>query len=240
MVQHSRNFARTTDFIPQPEASRLDVSSQDIAGISERADRVARYGILVQVITYYEVFLTGILTDLINSRWPRTSQVTIKIRPSDLPLNDLSDYLKASVVSAEVNSVIAEGYSKRHARVNRLLNSYGFPEPVQNADRKSFVTASCEIRNCIVHNGGKVDQRAKDALEALFPNVALESQFELDEINLWKLLGAVRDDARAIDFALRKQMSDRRVARISKRKRAAARRKAVNLAQKQARNTPQV
>lgn len=235
MLQQSEKFARTTDFLPQPEASRLDISCGEIGVISTQADRVARYGILVQVITYYEVYLTGVLSDVVGTRWPGNRQVTVKFRPSDLPNGELNSYLKAASVASEVASVIDESYSRRLARISNLLTSCGFPEPQQSADRKMLVTAACEIRNCVVHNGGKVDHRTKDALESIFPALAIGAQFELDEACLWKLLAAVRDDARAIDFAIRKQASEKRVSRSAKRRRALARRKAENLAQMHAR-----
>ncbi|WP_254574283.1 hypothetical protein [Stenotrophomonas acidaminiphila] len=235
LLQQSENFTRATDFIPQPEASHLDISCSEIEAISTQADRVARYGILVQVITYYEVYLTGVLSDVVSTRWPGNRQVTIKFRPSDLPNGELSSYLKAASVASEVTSVIDESYSKRLARISNLLTSCGFPEPQQTADRKMLVAAACEIRNCVVHNGGKVDQRTSDALQSIFPTVAIGAQFELDEARLWKLLAAVRDDARAIDFAIRKQASDKRVSRSAKKKRASARRKAENFVQMRAR-----
>lgn len=228
---------RTTDFVPQPEASHLDIASQDLDATCLQADRVARYGVLAQVITYYEVFLTGILSEVVSSRWPGTRQVTIKIRPSDLPRGDLNNYIKSASVAAEVSSVIDDAYSKRLSRVSNLLTSCGFPEPEQNADRKALVTAACEIRNCIVHSGGKVDQRTSDALQSLFSGLTIGEQFELDEGNLWKLLGAVRDDARAIDSAIRKKASDKQVARAEKKRRAAARRNAENLEQIQRRQS---
>lgn len=237
MLKESENFDRTTDFIPEAEAFRLDISCDEIGVIGAQADRVARYGILVQVITYYEVYLASVLSDVVSTRWPGNRQVTIKLRPSDLPSGDLNAYLKAAAVAAEVGSVIDDAYSKRLARVANLLTSCGYPEPEQNADRKALVTAACEIRNCVVHSGGKVDQRAHEALHSLFPNACVGSQFELSETSLWMLLGAVRDDARAIDFAIRKQASDKRIARSAKRMRANARRKAENLAQMRARRS---
>lgn len=233
MLERSRQFSRTTEFVPQPEASHLDIACGDLTSTSQMADRVARYGILVQVITYYEVYLSDILSEIVSLRWPGTRQVMIKLRPSDLPSGDINEYIKSAAISAEVGSVIDETYSKRLSRITNLLTSCGFPEPDQNPVRKEQVTAACEVRNCIVHCGGKADERAKEALQSMFPGLSIGAQLELDETSLWKLLGAVRDDARAIDFAIRKKSSDRRIARIARRKRYYARRKAKNIAEMQ-------
>jgi hypothetical protein len=231
MMMESVNHAKTTDFVPQPEASRLDLRCSELPLIRLQADRVARYGILVQVITYYEVYLASMLADVVSSRWPANRQATIKLRPSELPAGDLREYIKRKTIEAEVGSVIDESYSKRLSRVANILKNCGFMEPVPNPARQALVTSACEVRNCIVHNGGKVDQKTYEEIKLLFPNVALGDQLELEESDLWKLVGAVRDDARAIDYAIRKQASDRRVRKAAKRRRAAARRKAENLRQ---------
>lgn len=237
LLQQASQHDRLIDFVPQPEASHLDISSAELATASPRTELIARYGILAQVITYYEVYLSGVLSDIVRKRWPSTRQVSIKVRPSELPANDLAGFLKETVVSAEVNSVIEEGYAKRWSRIVNLLTSCGYPEPTQTDARKGLVTAACELRNCIVHSGSKVDQRALDALLNYFPRVTLGSQLDLDEDSLWNLLGAVRDDARAIDFAVREQASDRRSAVAARRKRKKTLRRERNLRLKQLHTT---
>lgn len=232
LLQQAQGFAKLTDFVPQPEASRLDLLCSDLAGVQQQADRVARYGILVQVITYYEGYLSSILTDLVASRWPANRQATIKFRPSELPAGNLEEYIKQKAIKAEIDGIIGDTYRKRVSRVANLLENCGFPKPAADASRDELVTAACEIRNCIVHSGGKVDQRAYDELVDTYSSITVGTQFELPEKDLWTLVGAVRDDARAIDFAMRKQASDRRVRKAAKRKRASARRKAENLRQK--------
>lgn len=231
--QQAPNHQRLTDFVPQLEAARLNISSAELMTSLPHTELVARYGVLVQIITYYEVYLAGVLSDVVRMRWPSTRQVSIKIRPSELPNADLENFLQNKLVAAEVNSVIEEGYSKRWSRVTNLLVSCGYPEPTQTDERKNLVTASCELRNCIVHSGAKADQRALDSLLSYFPALTLGAQVELDEASLWKLLGAVRDDARAIDFAVRKQASDRHVVKVNRRRRKKLRKKEANLRKKE-------
>lgn len=233
MLQQAPGFLRVTDFVPRLEAAHLDISTQELAMLVPRTELIARYGFLVQVITYYEVFLGSILSDVVVSRWPGNRQVTLKLRPSELPPSNLDVYIKSAAVAAEVGSVIDEGYNKRSSRITNLLTSSGFPPPSQTAGRSDLVAAACEVRNCIVHAGGKIDQRAFDALKPQFPTVQIGAEFDLSESDLWRLIGAVRDDARAIDYAIRKQASDRRIAKWARRKRYAMRKKAAKLAQAQ-------
>lgn len=230
MIQQSVSHARVTDFVPQPEAGHLDVSTPELSALLPQTELVARYGILVQVITYYEVYLHGVLSRLLRDRWPGNRQVTLKIRPSDLPSSNVGEYIKSAAIASEVASVIDEGYSKRNSRIKNLLVSSGFPEPAQDPVRNDLVVAACEVRNCIVHSGGRVDQRAHDALGSFFPRLAVGDPLDLDELLLWRLVGAVRDDARAVDYAIRKPASDKAQRRHAKRKRYAANRKAKNLA----------
>lgn len=71
LMQQSTSYARTSDFVPEPEALRLNIACHELAEKGQQADRVARYGLLVQVITYFEEYLSRVLCDVCSNHWPR-------------------------------------------------------------------------------------------------------------------------------------------------------------------------
>jgi len=218
-AKESVSHDRLSDFIPSPEAGHLNITAQAFRDLISSTALTARYGILVQVITLFEVYLSGMMFDVIKSKWPYRGKITIKIRPSDLPPADVENYLKSLIINSEVDSIIGDTYNKRTKRINNLLTDCGYPKPDESASRELLVIQACEFRNCIVHTGGKTDDRAVEALSSLIPSLSIGDQIPLDEALLWQLTSAVRDNARAVDYALRKQNSDKRILRRAKRKR---------------------
>jgi hypothetical protein len=229
MLQHAPSYSRAGDFLPAIESRHLNVSSTELVSISERAQLTARYSILVQVITYYEVYIADFLFDLVKACWPGKSQVAIKIRPSDLPNADLESYIQKVIITGQIKSIVDESYDKREARIRKLLIENGYEESLHSQSRSNLVTAACEIRNCIAHAGGKVDQRALEALIDLIPGLKLGDQLILEETLMWQLLGAVRDAARALDYTVRKPVSQRFERRVAKSKRYYSARKSKNM-----------
>ncbi|MBK4737356.1 hypothetical protein [Noviherbaspirillum pedocola] len=229
MLKHAPNHDRINQFIPAPEAQHLDISSNELIGLSNKVQLTARYSMLVQVVTFYEVYIGDFLFDLMKARWPATTQVSIKIRPSDLPDTNLETYIQTATINAQIKSVVDESYQKREARIRKLLTENKYDEPLQSPQRSKLVTAACEIRNCIVHAGGKVDQRAVETLTDLIPTLQLGDQLMLEEPLMWQLLGAIRDSARALDYVVRKPVAEKFERRAAKNKRYYAARKLRNL-----------
>lgn len=229
MLQHVPNYDRVSQFIPLPEAKHLDISSIELMGLSQKVQLTVRYSMLVQVVTYYEVYIGDFLFDLMKARWPATTQVSLKIRPSDLPVTGLETYIQTATITAQIKSIVDESYQKRESRIRKLLIENEYDEPLHSPQRSKLVTAACEIRNCIVHAGGKVDQRAFEALNELIPGLQLGDQLTLEETLMWQLLAAIRDSARALDYTIRKPVAEKFERRVAKNKRYYAARRLRNI-----------
>jgi len=229
MYQQAAGHERVSDFIPADQAQRLNISRDEMTAMAPRVQQTVRYSMLIQVVTYYEVYLADFLFELVKSLWPLKNQISVKIRPTDLPAANLDLYLQRVTIESLIKSIIDENYSIREKRINKLLTENNFEPPADSPGRTSLVVAACEIRNCIVHAGGIVDDRALNALNSLIPGLRIGDLLKLEESLMWQLLGAIRDSARALDYVVRKPRAAKIARKAAKKQRYNARRKARNL-----------
>lgn len=229
MYHQAIGYDRVSQFIPADQAQRLNISRDELISMAPRVQQTVRYSMLIQVVTYYEVYLADFLFDLVRALWPLKTQISVKIRPIDLPVADLDAYLKKATIASLIKSIIDESYNIREKRIHKLLVDNNYEAPPDSPDRSALVVAACEIRNCIVHAGGIVDDRASNALCTLIPGLQIGDILMLEEPLMWQLLGAIRDSARALDYVVRKPRAARFERKVAKKQRCNARRKARNL-----------
>lgn len=220
----AKGHARIRDFIDPGLAANVDVTSSQFSLLVPGVEQTARYAIIVQAVTYFEAYLASILEQTLIRGWSATKTYTIRFRPNELPNTKVEDFIQLRAVKTEVDSIVAAKYTERGARIAKLLNENGYPSPQAPQLQNPKVTEACELRNCIVHASAKADSRAVASLSGLFPGLKIGDRLPLTETQTWSLVSAIRDDARAIDFSLRRKAEDRaKLQRQQKRRKKAAR-----------------
>lgn len=193
---------RLTHLLPETLSKHLDVTIAELDALVPAAERQARYAMLVLAITAYEEYLVAELTSFLANTVQPDKQYSVKVRLADMLTPPPIDYLRELIVATEVRSIVNGNYEKRSTDLSKLLTKHGaaLPKlPQLDADR---VALACEVRNCIVHSGGRADARALSALQPLFPTIAIGDELELDEATQWSLLGSLLASVRSIHEAI--------------------------------------
>jgi hypothetical protein len=162
---------------------------------------------LVHAVVAYEVYLKEILeATLVQLPLPAKKpkmQIDLGALPST---GTVEEFARGLWVAHRTSEVLGEGYRKRITAVgNALCIKIEETDPPLVVDEVG-VAAACEARNCIVHLGGKVDARAQERLVEVLPNLTVGDQIPLDEVLLWRLLGALLGHAQAVDLLVRMKL----------------------------------
>lgn len=158
-------------------AARLNVPPIDLRARVQALDAVHCHVCLVHMVAAYEDFLRQLVQSVLERRPPprdRKAKVEIAF---DLICGDSrdGDLIHRLWAEQEAARVVGAGYNERPAEVRRALGIV--PEELQDGRAPKFdleqFKIACLMRNCIVHDGSRVDPRLKEALEKLGSPVPL-------------------------------------------------------------------
>lgn len=185
---------------------RLNVSSADFICKSEKASQFARNTLIVFAVTIFEEYLKDVLTRYFVKNLKRDKNFRIQFRPEDVHRcseSEVKQYFIDLAIKSNVEDILTGKYKDRHNAILNIIKNGGVVIE-SHGDVIERSVAACEVRNCIVHSAGIVDERASLALSTLVPSIAVGSVLRFDERLTWDLLGALRDSVRIIDHAFRK------------------------------------
>ena len=195
---------RIPELVPGEIGEHIDITCAQFRSEAPAAERMARYTLLAMSVTVYEDYLREITSQFLLKHWKQNSTYKVSFRPEELPSDaTLTDFIRERAIKTRVEDLISKNYSSRIDSLCHLLTEFGVARPTVPADTQKYATAACEARNCIIHSGGVVDERAREALSAFIPQLAKDSQLECEQALLWHFLGALRDSARIFDNAIR-------------------------------------
>jgi hypothetical protein len=212
LVPALKSSKRVTDVIAGEPGKRRDLSCREFVADLPVSARMARYSVLVMSVTAFEEYLKASLTRFFRKNLSKERDYDIRLRPDELPKDGtLFALLTEKIIQAEVDELIRKSYSSRLSAIRQRLIDSGTGNLELSTDSVTYATAACEARNCIVHCGGRLDKRAMERLQLILPGIRPNELLELPEADLWKMLGGLRDSARAIDKAIRTQFKTKRL-----------------------------
>lgn len=196
--------SRVQDFVPSDNWRQLDLTATEFLGLRSELEAIARQTFLVHAIVYFEEYLASALRAYLIKTPKLSKMYYVKLRLDDLPSVDTAEYVRSAAINAEIADIIGAKYSERANRIRSLLKEHGTSQNIDvTMPDDVLLVAANEVRNCIIHNAGVADSRAVSALGVVFPGLKIGDQLPLDFSALKKLLGAIRDGARAVDVAIR-------------------------------------
>lgn len=201
--------SRVQDFVPSDNWRQLDISAAEFLGLRSELEAIARQTFLVHAIVYFEEYLASALRAYLIKTLKQTKMYSVKLRLGDLPSANTAEYVRVAAIDAEIADIIGAKYSERANRIRALLKEHGTSQNIDvTMPDDALLVAANEVRNCIIHNAGVADSRAVSALGVVFPGLRIGDLLPLDFSALKKLLGAIRDGARAVDVAIRLRSED--------------------------------
>lgn len=186
---------RTDGFLPPAIGQRWSMPVADVPNKVSGEEGRLRYLFLVQAVTYYEDYVASMLREelgrlLVPTPGTHTAGVQADIQ---------ADYLK-SVVSRVVNGK----YSDRAKKLHKVLGIAPANTQPRLTIPSADLTVAGEVRNCIIHSGGVVDDRAFNALQGkLSSAVVIGQPLPLSETDLFRLVGALKTHVEAVDLLVR-------------------------------------
>jgi hypothetical protein len=188
-------------------AKRLAVDPDDL---HDRIDGLAathRSVCLVHMVAAYEDYLKQLVQSVLRAR-PLPTDGTTKIEFDFSTLDDSSvarDLVHRLWADQTAKRVVGAGYADRPREVRKALGVNaeelaGSRAPKFDLD---YVKLACLMRNCVIHDGSRVDERLQQALRDVGLNSAVDTPIPLTEPMLMKLFRELFAHAKALDLLVR-------------------------------------
>jgi hypothetical protein len=187
--------SKTTDgFLPTEISKRWSLNVDDVPGkIAAESERL-KHVFLVQATTFYEDYLASILRD----------ELTRVLLPKGGPMMAAVEAdLQGDYLESVTKRVVSGKYSERAKKLHKALGIDPSNTQPKLSVQLDLLTIAGEARNCIVHTGGVIDDRASKALSAWLHNVVTGQRLQISEQDLFKLVGALKGHVEAVDLLVR-------------------------------------
>lgn len=188
-------------------ARRLNVAPAELHGRLDGLEATHRSVCLVHMVAAYEDYLKQLIQSVLSTRPLPTDGVT-KI---DVDFGALDDNTAASEMvhrlwaEQTAKRVVGSGYAERSREVRQVLGvdhdelgNHLAPQFDLN-----YVKVACLMRNCLVHDGGRVDHRLHGVLQSVGLGSTIDSPIPLTDQLPMKLFGELHAHAEALDLLVR-------------------------------------
>jgi hypothetical protein len=194
--------------IPADIQARWTVPSSGVAARLAVESTLLRSSCIVYAVASYEDYVKALLDAVLRLRPLPAKKPKLEIHLSALPSNTtVEDFVRDLWTTHRAHQVLNEPYNKRTNAIEKALDlNLSATDPALPLDRDG-VGAAFEVRNCIIHAGSIVDTRTVNRVGSLLPNLALGAPLPLDEPTVWRLLGALKSHAQALDLLARMKYS---------------------------------
>jgi hypothetical protein len=188
-------------------ANRLAVDPADLHGRNDGLAATHRSVCLVHMVAAYEDYLKQLVQSVLRVR-PLPADGTTKLEIDFSTLDESSvarDVIHRLWAAQTAKRVVGAGYADRPREVRKAL---GVDAAELAGDRApkfdlNYVKLACLMRNCVIHDGSRVDERLQQALQSVGLDSRVDVPIPLTDPMLMKLFRELFAHAKALDLLVR-------------------------------------